>query len=266
MEPSESSKNYTNDGGYNTKENKIVMNPGSIKKLREISKVAQDPNTFFLKHYNNTLLHELFHMASSFYDEKTGISLCGFDKYPADNIHESNRGLTEGMTEILACAGIPRTVEISCQYYIEELLVNQLTLIVGLQPMIDSYFGNLGNKLLGENLCKIDENLSKDLDLFLLIDLNYDLRYSQEKQTILGTIQAKLIEYYYKKIFIDIDNGVSEEEIRKSMNIYKNMLVTKEVLIATRKDPDNYPNLNVSLDSFKNLETEVNQLFQRKVK
>ena len=41
------SKFYTTCGGYNTKDNKIVMRPESIIKTKEISKVTNDPNTFF---------------------------------------------------------------------------------------------------------------------------------------------------------------------------------------------------------------------------
>ena len=131
-------KFYTICGGYNTKDNKIVMSPESINQLKKISEVTNDPNTFFWKHFNKDLLHELFHMASSHYDKETGTSLSGFDKYPANNIYDSNRGLTEGMTEVLSCCGIPGTIEIACAYYIEELFINQLIQIVGTQPVVDS--------------------------------------------------------------------------------------------------------------------------------
>lgn len=259
-------KFYTTCGGYNTKDNRIVISPESISQIREISKVTNDPNRFFWKHFNKDLLHELFHMASSNYDKETGISLSGFDKYPANNIYDSNRGLTEGMTEVLSCCGIPGTIEIACGYYIEEMFINQLTQIVGTQPLLDSYFGNLGNNLLCEKLCEINDDVAKASSLFALIDLNYSLHEKNEEQTILGTVQSKLVDYYSQRIFMDIEKGVSESEIRKSMDIYKNMLVTKDVLNTMKKDPSNYPNLDISIEAYNNLEIEVNNLFKSKAK
>lgn len=260
------SKFYTTCGGYNTKDNKIVMSPENIRKTKEISKVTNDPNTFFWKHFNKDVLHELFHMASSNYDKETGISLSGFDKYPTNNIYDSNRGLTEGMTEVLACCGIPGTIEIASGYYIEEMFINQLTQIVGTQPLLDSYFGNLGNNLLREKLCEINDDVAKASSLFALIDLNYSLHEKNEEQTILGTVQSKLVDYYSQKILMDIEKGVPESEIRKSMDIYKNMLVTKDVLNTMKKDPSNYPNLDASIEAYSNLEIEVDNLFKGKTK
>ena len=257
---------YITSGGYNTKNNKISMNPENINILKTISKDTNDPNTFFWKNFNKDLLHELFHMASSNYDKETEISLCGFDKYPVDNIYDLNRGLTEGMTEVLSCYGIPGTIEIACGYYIEELFINQLSLIVGIEPLIDSYFGNLGNKLLCEKLFEIDNDAVKASSLFVLIDVNYSLHQKNEEQTILGTIQSRLVDYYSKKILSDIENGVSELEIRRSMDAYKKMLVTKEVLNTMQKNPANYPNLDVSIAAYKKLEMKVNNLFKSKVK
>lgn len=259
-------KFYTTCGGYNTKDNKIVMSPESINQIKNISKVTNDPNTFFWKHFNKDLLHELFHMASSHYDKETGISLSGFDKYPANNIYDSNRGLTEGMTEVLSCCGIPGTIEIACGYYIEELFINQLIQIMGTQPLLDSYFGNLGNNLLREKLCEIDNDVAKASSLFALIDINYSLHEKNEEQTILGTVQSKLVDYYSKKILLDIEKGIPEIEIRKSMDMYKNMLVTKEVLNTMKKNPSNYPNLDASIEAYSNLEMEVNNLFKSKAK
>lgn len=259
-------KFYTTCGGYNTRDNKIVISPESISQIREISKVTNDSNTFFWKHFNKDLLHELFHMASSNYDKETGISLSGFDKYPTNNIYDSNRGLTEGMTEVLACYGIPGTIEIACGYYIEEMFINQLIQIVGTQPLLDSYFGNLGNNLLREKLCEINDDDVKASSLFALIDLNYSLHEKDIEQTILGTVQSKLVDYYSQKILMDIEKGVPETEIRKSMDIYKNMLVTKEVLITMKKSLSNYPNLDVSIEAYNNLEMEVNNLFKSKAK
>ncbi len=251
-------------GSYNVKENKIVILPESIFLIKEVSKKVANSNAFFWKYYNKDLLHELLHMASSQYDKESDVVLCGFDKYPTDDRCEMNRGLTEGMTEALTCYGIPGTIEISNNYYIEGLFINQLIQIIGAQSLIDSYFGNLGTTMLREKLCDIDGDMAKASSLFLMIELNYSIRERDEEQTILGSIQIQLVEYYSKKVFKDIENGVSETEIRKSMDIYKKMLVTNDILNTMGKNTNNYPNLNTSLEMFSKLEIEVEQLFPKK--
>ena len=99
-----------------------------------------------------------------------------------------------------------------------------------------------------------------------MIDLNYSLHEKDIEQTILGTVQSKLVDYYSQKILMDIEKGIPESEIRKSMEMYKNMLVTKEVLNTMKKEPSNYPNLDVSIEAYNDLEMEVNNLFKSKSK
>ena len=117
-----------------------------------------------------------------------------------------------------------------------------------------------------EKLCEITDDVVKASSLFALIDLNYSLHEKNVEQTILGTIQSRLVDYYSQKILMDIENGISKSEIRKSMDIYKNMLVTKDVLNTMKKDPSNYPNLDGSIEAYNNLEIEVNKLFKNKAK
>lgn len=141
-------------------------------------------------------------------------------------------------------------------YHIEMLLTYQLVLIIGFRPLIDSCFGNLGNKLLCEKLCKIYDNFEMASNLFELIDLNFYLCKKNELQTVLGTVQSTLICYYTGKILTDIEDGVPEIEIRKSIDTYKKALITKELLNSIGKDPSNYPNLDVSINEFNKLNVD----------
>lgn len=256
---------YIEVGSYDTKSNKIVFSPEAVKNLKDNSKMADDPKDFFWKIFNKNVLHELFHMASSCFDKEKQIALCGFDKCPNDNICDSNRGLTEGMTEVLACCGIPVVVN-TVSYHIEVLLVNQLASIIGFKPLIDSYFGNLGNKLLCEKLCEIEDDYELASSLFSIINFNFCLHKRNEKQTFLGTAQSMLVYYYSEKVLRNIAKGVPEVEIRKSMECYKNGLITKDLLKIMRKNPSNYPNLDASIESYEKLELRVNELFNDKVK
>ena len=139
-------------GSYDFLNNEIILNYEGNQKVKEISKINSNPEVFFRIEINKTLVHELLHMASIYYDKENNKELSGFDSYPNEGLLNCNRGLTEGMTEVLACLIVPGSVEISCGYYIEELFVNQLALIIGANIMIDSYFGNLGIKEIKEKL------------------------------------------------------------------------------------------------------------------
>ena len=50
------------------------------------------------------------------------------------------------------------------------------------------------------------------------------------------------------------------------MDMYKNMLVTKEVLNTMEKNPSNYLNLDASIEAYSKLEANVNNLFRGEVK
>ena len=125
--------------------------------------------------------------------------------------------------------------------------------------MIESYFGNCGIDLLTEKLCEIKNDKSKAISLFTLIDLNYFITDDGE-QTLLGTIQSKLVEYFKLKILNDIKNGVTEEEINLSIASFKNVLITNNLIISRGKNPSDYPNLHESIEAFSDLEKEIKDM------
>lgn len=167
---------YSTSAGYNTSNNRLSMNEKSLSELWKISQSNQNPQDFYWRHYSQTLLHELAHMASSRYNSETEISLCEFDKFPAENENDKNRGLTEGFTEIISMAGVPGTIEISSGYYIEALLINQLIQLIGKEVFLKSYFSNLGTKNIQEKLNEIINNPKMSSNLFRSIELNYNIR------------------------------------------------------------------------------------------
>jgi len=264
----EKTKDMNSDsaGSYNSINNEIILNYVDNQRLKEISKKNSNPDNFFWTQINSTLVHELLHMASTYYDKDNNIELSGFNKFPCEGLLNSNRGLTEGMTEVLACMIVPGSVEISCGYYIEEGLINQLALIVGPQVMIDSYFGNLGTKDIINKLDVLDKKFFDGTMLFQYIELNYRIGNEKGEQTILGKIQYRLVKYFEKKIIKDIYNGITEEEIKKEMYMYKCMLITSDVLVGMKKNPDDYPNLKESIELFTELEEKVNKMYSNSVK
>lgn len=252
-------------GYYNIETNKIVISSEFIKILKEISLSMPDNNSFFIENLEKCLLHELYHMASSTFNEETGIYSSGFIKNCDDeNIYNSNKGLTEGFTELLACCRTPFSNEVTMEYQVEMMLINQLIQIIGIKPVYDSYFYNLGTDLLSEKLFEVSPNMPEEAKkLFINIEFNYLLELlGNQEQTFLGESQRILVAFYSQKIYSDIENGVQEDEIRKSMSTYKNTLITDEVITSLGKDPSKYPNLNISTKMYQYLEENVNETFK----
>ena len=152
--------------GYNITTNTLNVSPSYLKRTWEVAQKTNNPIAFYWREVSSTILHELSHMASSRYDSNTKISFCGFDIYPSTKQSDSNRGLTEGMTEIIAMAGVPNTIEIASRYYFEASFVNQLIAIVGLNVISESYFGNKGTKEIEKELDKYGNNFLNSNLLF----------------------------------------------------------------------------------------------------
>ena len=237
--------------GYNVRMNTLNINPSFLKRTWEIAQITNNPTEFYWKEVNEVILHELCHMASSRYDFNTEISFCGFDIYPASKQSDSNRGLTEGMTEIIAMAGVPNTIEIASGYYFEASFVNQLIAIVGLNVISESYFGNKGTKEIEKELDKYGRvNLNSNL-LFRRIEDNFYLKDFEGRQGVLAGIQATLIEYYKNKMLFYIQNNLnSKEEVEQSLAFYETMLITPEKLKLMNKDPNNYIGIYDSIEKF----------------
>ncbi len=234
--------------GYDVEHNAIFSDPDSIRQYRLMAQSMPNPDEFLWSNISHDLIHELFHMASSKYFGEGQGFVCGFDKYPANN-YERNRGLTEGFTEYLANACVPNTKEIPCNYFVEEMLVNQLILIVGKNVMIESYFNNLGIKEIAKKLCEFAPDFDEALFLFELIEINFNLD-KDSPRNILAGIEMRLLNYFKIKIEKDILNNVSKEEILKSIEEYKSYLVTREILNIHQENTPKYNDIEIVIDDF----------------
>jgi len=237
---------YGSTASYNVKENTLIMDAKTLEGLWRIAKTTKNPKDFYWKEYSQILLHELCHMASSKYDEKTAVALCGFDKYPTEIEKEKNRGLTEGFTESLSMAGVVDTIEFSSGYYIEACLVNQLMQLVGYNTLAKSYFGNMGTSLIEEVLQDIGYDKEKAEKLFRNIELNYNLGHFDGKQNVLGSIQLSLLDYLDKKCELLYEKN-DIPGLNNTLSLYEQMIVTPDKLKLMLKNPDNYDLLTDSL-------------------
>jgi len=238
-------------GNYNVKKNELLMEQSYLKRLWDIAQSSNNSIEFFWNELNSDILHEFCHMASSRYDLDSGIAYCGFDKYPYINPSDGNRGLTEGMTEVIAMAGVPNTIEMASGYYIEASFINQIIQIVGRDVMLESYFDNKGTTLIEKELDKYKSGLLNSKLLFRRIEDNFYLSDFDGKQGVLAGIQAELIDFYENKILYSIRNGLmSSEEVNESLFIYENMLITSDKITLMMKNPDNYIGLEESVKMF----------------
>ena len=244
--------------GYDVEHNAIFGDPDTIRQYRLMAQNTSNPDEFLWSNISHDLIHELFHMASSKYFGEGQGFVCGFDKYPATQSYEKNRGLTEGFTEFLAGACVPNPKETPCNYFVEEMLVNQLILIVGKSVMIESYFNNLGIKEIAKKLCEFDPDFDEALFLFELIEINFNLdKYSPSN--ILAEIEMKLLNYFKIKIEQDISNNVKKEDILKSIEEYKSFLVTRDILDIHQENTLKYNEIETVIDNFSKFEKDLNK-------
>lgn len=260
-----SSSGYSTSACYNTSSNSLVMNEKSLHELWKIAQLNNNPQKFYWRHYSQTLLHELAHMASSRYDSDTKISLCGFDRFPAENEGDKNRGLTEGFTEIISMAGVPGTIEISSGYYIEACLINQLIQIVGNEVLLKSYFSNLGTQPIQEKMNEVINNPTMIFSLFRNIELNYNIRDINEEQNILGNIQSSILDYLDKKIELLLaENRVNE--ISDILANYELMMITPEKLKIMQKNPQHFIGIDENINKFNEIKNKYKSYLNEEIK
>lgn len=253
----EENENYFVSGGYDTINNILTIDCECLRYLNEIASKSSNPQETFNREYAAILLHELSHMASSKYDPSTKVSLSGFDKYPPTTEEDKNRGLTEGMTEVIAKAGVPGTIEIASGYYIEALIVNQLSQILGFNIMLESYFGNKGTKELERKLNTIIDNSDMSYLLFRRIETNYEIGKKDMEQSILGNVQNDLITYLIAKIEQDKKSeNFNIEGTFRTLNLFEKFLITEETLKMIQKNPNNYVGINESVERFQHYKKE----------
>lgn len=233
---------------YNSTENKIKIFEDMLEHFYKEASKRSNPEECFEDMFNNTLLHELVHMASSYYDEKTGILLIGFDKFPANSEEDKNHGLTEGWTQAIANVGVD---SINGSYYIESLLSLQLSDIVGVDIMMESFFKNKGVKLIKQKLNEIMEQKELSEALLNFIECNHYVERQNIAQTFLGNAQNIMVLYLETKLINDyLNKKITLDEINEQILWFESHLVTPEKLILAQKKPQKYINLQKSVDEF----------------
>lgn len=221
-------------GNYNPKKNKInVLN--------------------FIK--DEVINHELFHMATSVYDNKKDFAFCGFMQINYKTRDYIGSGLNEGYTQLLTERYFGETNEIAVSYKICMFFSKKLEEIIGKDKMQSLYLNANLTELINE-LKKYDteENIIKfikSLDTILkyinymyspLKKLSIYKYYINEKNTqLLEFIQFKLMEWYIKKKEIELDNKlINKQQLKKDIDEYYFSLKYNKTLLNKDIETINY--------------------------
>lgn len=228
-------------GEYNCTSNHITINKEYLEYLSSIS----NDEDFIYNNYAVSIMHELAHMASANYDRKTNISKCGFNTYPFSDVNDNNRGLTEGMTELISFTAIPFVSLYTSGYFKEMKIAKQLEMIVGTNVLLESYFSNKGLEEIKNNLLKYINDENKVFSLFRNIEFNYLISDLTDKQSILGNIQGSLLDFLEAKCKKELENPYLDRKMFINMlDFYGRNLITESDMESIHKNPDNYVGIN----------------------
>ena len=228
-------------GEYNCTSNHITINKEYLEYLSSIS----NDEDFIYNNYAVSIMHELAHMASANYDRKTNISKCGFNTYPFSDANDNNRGLTEGMTELISFTAIPFVSLYTSGYFKEMKIAKQLEMIVGANVLLESYFSNKGLEEIKNNLLKYINDENKVFSLFRNIEFNYLISDLTDKQSILGNIQSSLLDFLEAKCKKELENPYLDRKMFINMlDFYGRNLITESDMESIHKNPDNYVGIN----------------------
>ena len=202
------------------------------------------------------IFHELVHMASSHYDKENNIVYSGFHKIDLNN--ETNNfglGLTEGFTEYLATSTIynePGVIQ--GIYIVEQMLVNQLSCIVGDEVLFDAFFNNKGISYLKENLSHIFDDRGKLLNTFLNIESYHYLDSKCTSTDSVTIAQFELISFFEEKCKRALADAYTHPEVNNKMhellNKYNMFVVDTQFLTSAGLNSNKYEYIDESAKMF----------------
>lgn len=173
------------------------------------------------KEYDDAIYHELFHLASAYFNKEKKISFCGFS-ITYNNGKYIGNGINEGYTQLLTNRFFDD--KIPC-YILEQKCAYIIEAIVGKEKMMDLYLNanlsGLVNELSKYSSKEAAHNFIKNLDLLsAYIDQNRLNKKSKDLLTdLLYDTNKFLIDAYSKKM--TIMKYSDEEKIYYLSELYK---------------------------------------------
>ena len=176
----------------------------------------------------SAIYHELFHLASSYYDKENNIAYCGFcqitpDPYFSSNSKEIGRGLEEGYTELLTHRYFGEKHKMSWSYLFEVGVARRIEEIVGLEKMERLHLtSNLKGLLEELKKYSSEEEISDFLTSLDLLSNNDFMLLNEED------VKEKVVEVYsfvFKTAIMKIkkqfdDGNISFEEYHNMIDDY----------------------------------------------
>ena len=171
-----------------------------------------------------TLYHELFHAASTYYDEKQDNSFSGFHHHLRNPQKFIGLGFNEGYTQLLTERYFNNSQ--SCDSYNNEVhYVKLIEILIGKEKMLDLYFKSDLNNLILE-LCKNNSEeqvfeFLTNMDLFIISNKIRKDKVKQMQNGLPSIEDLQFMEDFDKKIYdtyISLNQFIIESYINKSYN------------------------------------------------
>lgn len=214
-------------GIYSILENKIYIYGEGLINIYENAIASGEYKKKYELELSKVLSHELHHVASTSYSEETGHYITGFHIETEDRVIESNKGLTEAVTEHLNQTMYGNELY-GMSYELPLLLVKQLMLITSEELVVNSYFSGVGIKNIKEEMVNISGNKSEVGEIFINFEKHYDkLQMGTNNEIELYQIQNVFINY----LFLKLEKGnYTKEETINMLSEFEKYLITNEFL------------------------------------
>ena len=172
------------------------------------------------------VLHELFHLASTYCNKNEKVIHCGF--YQATKVNDEikvfGRKLNEGYTQLMTLKAFGKK-KVFRSYKYEVDVADKLDRIVGIDKMEELF---LRADLLGlvNELRKYasDDDISKFLTYLELVSNNRYGKFLKKNKTVENAatfVYSFLIDTYEAKLKTELDNGIiNEEELKYKLALY----------------------------------------------
>ena len=249
-----SEKERSQQGTYNGDTNSIVIyTPEHIKNASQLKNWEGEPQELYDQIIKHTLIHELFHMSSSSYDNKKNVLISGFEYQQLnedrglilfDNFKKgycNNSFIDEGFTDVLTnITATNLDLDLGFSYIEESSIVMQLINLGCKDAFEKGYFKQMGTSLIQKQLCTIINDPARAEYLISLLN-NIGLKKEGPRNYYMVIKAESMILDYYDKLLditLAIGSYESAKQICKSLgDFYVMIFKNKDYELASVCNP-----------------------------
>ncbi len=232
--------------------NEIKIYTNKLFHVLKRSMLFKEPFKIFSYSVAENTLHELLHLASTKYNNKTGEGYCGFAYY-SDKGGFTNLGITEGFVNITTLRAYPSLRSIKTTYDLVTALTGQLCAIIGYDFVKEEFFKGEGIDNLVGLIAAFLRNEDNATYLFNYIDYCYVYIYNKK---------TKKENYYYEnfvffqelllgifKISVDMKYKKGYDLLRV-LNEYETFFITPKKASYLDSNPEKFKYLDLVYAKF----------------